>query len=102
MTTATEISTAIINGNFSNDDFNTIIGAINDARKISRQQKSLAAKHSLRPGDTVSLSGLKSTPNGTRGVLKEIKQTRGIVNLPNSRGQIVGYSIPLSCMTKVS
>ncbi len=86
-----DINSAIMFGNFSNDELTGII----DAVKFARAQLTKRTTRALRPGDTVKFT---SNRNGItyRGVVDKIKIKYVLVNTPQGR-----YNVPASMLEAV-
>ncbi len=86
-----DINSAIMFGNFSNDELTGII----DAVKFARAQLTKRTTRALRSGDTVTFT---SNRNGVtyRGVVDKIKIKYVLVNTPQGR-----YNVPASMLEAV-
>ena len=93
MTTAAEISRAIIAGNFSNDELNQIVMAV----KFARKEVTRNAKRMLSLGDTVKYRSTKMGRELT-GTVKKI----AIKYVTVDCGPIVGlWRVPAAQLTVV-
>ena len=73
-----EIRSAIMFGNLSNDDINSIVDAIKYARAQMTKQKT----RSFMPGDTVKFTSTRSGVTYT-GIVNKIKIKNILVRTPN-------------------
>lgn len=62
--TAANVASAIVSGDFTADDLNAIINAINVRRRQVANQKQLVAKVALRVGQVVSFNSKYGKING--------------------------------------
>lgn len=88
--TAHEISRAIINGDFKNEDLNTIIEAV----KYARAQLVRTATRKLSPGDTVSFTGRGGRT--VTGTVSDIKIKNVIVSTTTGK-----WRVPANLLTRV-
>ena len=88
---AQEISRAIISGNFTNDELNSIV----DALKFARAQMSRRQARVLRTGDTVKFT---SNKNGMtyQGTIEKVKLKFALVRTPTTR-----FNVPLNMLEAI-
>lgn len=96
---AQDIATEIINGNFSQDEINTIWSALQEAQRIGRAKQTAVAIATIRVGATGVLQNLRPARiNGTRVEVKEIKRTKVTVQEIGKTGFESRYRVPASCI----
>lgn len=81
-----QITNAIISGNFSNDELNLVIEAV----KFARGQNARKAARTLQIGDAVAFNGRAGYVTGT---LEKIKIKNAVVRTAMGR-----YNVPLSML----
>jgi len=100
MKTITEISKAILDGNFTRDELQLIFDAARQADKLRSQKESTLNLTKLKVGGFGTLTGL--TPkklNGKRVEIKEITRGKVRVQEVGNDGWDGGYRVPASCIT---
>jgi hypothetical protein len=91
LTDIQQINSAIMFGNFSNDQLTSII----DAVKFARTQLTKQTTRALRPGDTVKFTSNRSGVT-YRGVVDKVKIKYVLVNTPQGR-----YNVPASMLEAI-
>ena len=91
MKTIQEVNTAIIQGNFSNDELSSIADAI----KFARSRLTNQIKYSLKIGDNVNFTSTKTGQNYT-GYVEKIAIKYVTVNTVRGR-----WKVPASMLTLI-
>jgi len=88
MTTAIEVSTAIVNGSLD-DDLRALLSLINDRIKMNREIEGLTKFAALQVGDRVTLSATARPKYlaGAKATVTNKKRTRVVIDLDSPAGR---------------
>lgn len=98
------IVTAILTGDFSSDEINRIIRAINSRRDMEKHRAIAINRNTFEEGDRVVFTGLKKG-NGVKATILGINRVKAVVRVESNTyskfaSKIV--TVPLNCLKKIN